>query len=102
MVTILIHTGSRGFGHQVCTDHLSVMQRAVQRYNINLPDKQLACAPVNSPEGENYYQAMCCAANFARANRQFIMHWAREIFSKILHISTESLGSLLQYKMSLK
>ena len=100
MITILIHTGSRGFGHQVCTDHLSVMQKAVQRYNINLPDKQLACAPVNSPEGEKYYQAMCCAANFAWANRQCIMHWTREVFSKILQISSERLGLKLIYDVA--
>jgi len=100
MVTLLIHTGSRGFGHQVCTDHLSVMQKAVQRYHISLPDKQLACAPVNSPEGEKYYQAMCCAANFAWANRQCIMHWAREVFSKIFHISSEGLGLKLVYDVA--
>ena len=100
MVTILIHTGSRGFGHQVCTDHLSVMQKAVQRYNINLPDKQLACAPVNSPEGEKYYQAMCCAANFAWANRQCIMHWTREVFSKALHLSAERLELKLIYDVA--
>jgi len=100
MITLLIHTGSRGFGHQVCTDHLSVMQKAVQRYHINLPDKQLACAPVNSPEGEKYYQAMCCAANFAWANRQCIMHWAREVFNKIFHISSERLGLKLVYDVA--
>ena len=100
MVTLLIHTGSRGFGHQVCTDHLSVMQKAVQRYHISLPDKQLACAPVHSPEGEKYYQAMCCAANFAWANRQCIMHWAREVFSKIFHISSEGLGLKLVYDVA--
>ncbi len=100
MITLLIHTGSRGFGHQVCTDHLSVMQKAVQRYNISLPDKQLACAPVISPEGEKYYQAMCCAANFAWANRQCIMHWAREVFSKIFHISSERLGLKLVYDVA--
>ena len=100
MVTLLIHTGSRGFGHQVCTDHLSVMQKAVQRYHINLPDKQLACAPVNSPEGEKYYQAMGCAANFAWANRQCIMHWVREVFNKIFHISSERLGLKLVYDVA--
>src|SRR6056297_2942579 len=100
MITLLIHTGSRGFGHQVCTDHLSVMQKAVQRYHISLPDKQLACAPVHSPEGEKYYQAMSCAANFAWANRQCIMHWAREVFSKIFHISSERLGLKLVYDVA--
>ena len=100
MVTILIHTGSRGFGHQVCTDHLSVMQRAIQRYNIKIPDRQLACAPVNSPEGRRYYQAMACAANFAWANRQCIMHWTREVFNKIFRISSERLGLKLVYDVA--
>lgn len=100
MVTILIHTGSRGFGHQVCTDHLSIMQRAVQRYHISIPDRQLACAPVRSPEGENYYQAMCCAANFAWANRQCITHWVRESFSDVLGLSQEHLGLDLVYDVA--
>ncbi len=100
MVTLLIHTGSRGFGHQVCTDHLSVMQKAVQRYHIRVPDKQLACAPVNSPEGKNYYQAMCCAANFAWANRQCITHWVREVFYQIFALSRERLGLELVYDVA--
>jgi len=100
MITLLIHTGSRGFGHQVCTDHLSIMQKAVHRYNINIPDRQLACAPLNSPEGKNYYQAMCCAANFAWANRQCITHWAREIFSQVFRLSQERLGMKLVYDIA--
>jgi tRNA-splicing ligase RtcB len=64
-ITVMIHTGSRGFGHQVCTDHLKVLEQAVRKYNIWLPDKQLACAPVNSKEGQSYLKAMACAANFA-------------------------------------
>ena len=100
MVTLLIHTGSRGFGHQVCTDHLSVMQRAVQRYHISLPDKQLACAPINSPEGKSYYQAICCAANFAWANRQCITHWVREVFYQIFRLSMENLGLDLVYDVA--
>ena len=100
MITVLVHTGSRGFGHQVCTDHLSIMQKAVQRYRINLPDRQLACAPINSPEGENYYQAMCCAANFAWANRQCITHWLREVFEQVFQISQKELGLDLVYDVA--
>jgi tRNA-splicing ligase RtcB len=77
-VTVFIHTGSRGFGHQVCTDALHVMGRAVQHYGITLPDRQLACTPISSPEGQAYLGAMACAGNFAWANRQCITHWARE------------------------
>ena len=91
-VTILIHTGSRGFGHQVCQDSLSVMQRAVQRYGISLPDRQLACAPVTSEEGQAYLGAMACAANYAWANRQAIAHWVRESFEKVMGTGAHKLG----------
>lgn len=77
-VTILIHTGSRGFGHQVCDDALGKMVQAVKRYGIALPDRQLACAPVGSDEGRDYLAAMACAANFAWANRQCIQGLAIE------------------------
>ena len=91
-VTIMIHTGSRGFGHQVCQDSLSSMQRAVQQYNINIPDRQLACAPVTSKEGLEYLGAMACAANFGWANRQSIAHWVRESFEKVLGAGAHKLG----------
>jgi len=91
-ILVLIHTGSRGFGHQVCTDHLRVMEKAVSRYGINLPDRQLACAPIDSPEGKDYFAAMACAANYAWNNRQCIAHWTRESFSKIFGKSPEELG----------
>ena len=91
-ILVLIHTGSRGFGHQVCTDYLRVMERAVSRYGIKLPDRQLACAPVESPEGQDYLAAMACAANYAWANRQCIAHWVRESFSRVLGKSPEELG----------
>jgi len=91
-VTVMIHTGSRGFGHQVCDDALDVMQKAVRKYNIELPDKQLACAPIDSPEGQQYYQNMACAANYAWANRQAITHWVREAFGKALGQGEEQLG----------
>ena len=91
-VLVLIHTGSRGLGHQICTDHLRIMEQAVARYGIRLPDRQLACAPVESREGQDYLGAMACAANYAWANRQCIAHWVRESFSEILGKSTEKLG----------
>ncbi len=77
-VTVLIHSGSRGFGHQVCTDYVKRMDTAIARYKIVLPDRQLACAPLSSPEGRAYMAAMACAANFAWANRQAIAHRVRE------------------------
>ena len=91
-VTVMIHTGSRGFGHQVCQDNLNVMQKALQKYGISLPDRQLACAPVTSPEGQAYLAAMACAANFAWANRQAIVHWVRESFETVMRSSARSLG----------
>jgi len=91
-VLVLIHTGSRGLGHQVCTDHLRTMEQAVASYGIKLPDRQLACAPVESREGQDYLGAMACAANYAWANRQCIAHWVRESFSEILGRSSDKLG----------
>jgi tRNA-splicing ligase RtcB len=91
-VLLLIHTGSRGFGHQICTDYVSLLGEAVKRYGISLPDRQLACAPINSPEGQDYLAAMSCAANYAWANRQFIVHWAREVFIRVFGKSQEELG----------
>ncbi|MCK5257941.1 MAG: RtcB family protein, partial [Thermoplasmatales archaeon] len=96
-IVVMIHTGSRGFGHQVCTDHLRVLEQAVRKYNIWLPDRQLACAPVNSPEGKNYFSAMASAANFAWCNRQMIVHWIRESFERILNTSAEDLGMHIVY-----
>jgi len=91
-ITIMIHTGSRGFGHQVCQDSLDTMQKAAVRYGINLPDRQLACAPVTSKEGQDYLGAMACAANFAWANRQAIAHWVRESFERIMGAGAHKLG----------
>jgi Uncharacterized conserved protein len=99
-VLVLIHTGSRGFGHQVCTDHLRVMEVAVSKYGINLPDRQLACAPINSPEGKSYLAAMACAANYAWNNRQCITHWTRESFSKIFGKSPGELGMKQVYDVA--
>ena len=91
-VLLLIHTGSRGFGHQVCTDYVALLGEAVKRYGISLPDRQLACAPINSPEGQDYLAAMSSAANYAWTNRQFIVHWARESFAKVFGKSQQELG----------
>jgi tRNA-splicing ligase RtcB len=81
-VVILIHTGSRGLGHQVCTDYVRVMDQVMPGYGITLPDRQLACAPFASPEGQRYFAAMCAAANFAFANRQTITQRVRDVFSR--------------------
>lgn len=83
-LTLLIHCGSRGFGHQICTDYVRDFQSAVQRYNIQLPDRELVCAPMNSPEGKSYIGAMNSAANFAFANRQLLAHQARQAFEDAL------------------
>lgn len=83
-ITVLVHTGSRGLGHQVCTDYVRTMDQAASRYGIRLVDRQLACAPLSSPEGKRYFGAMCAAANFAWANRQVIAHRVRDAFSRVL------------------
>lgn len=99
-VTVMIHTGSRGFGHQVCTDFLEVMERATSKYNIELPDKELACAPFESPEAQDYLAAMRAAANYAWANRQCIMHWAREAFLHFFNSNPRELGMSLIYDVA--
>ncbi|HOV81634.1 MAG TPA: RtcB family protein [Methanothrix sp.] len=81
-ITVMIHCGSRGAGHQICTDHLDVLSRAVKKYNIDIPDRQLACAPLGTPEADHYFGAMVCAANYAWANRHIIAHWTREVFER--------------------
>lgn len=91
-ILVLIHTGSRGFGHQVCTDHLKVMERVFQKHGLSLPDRQLACAPVESREGNEYLGAMRCAANYAWCNRQIITHWVRETFAEAFELPYEKLG----------
>jgi len=91
-VLMLIHTGSRGLGHQVCDDYLRIMGEAVKKYGISLPDRQLACAPVESEEGRDYLAAMACAANFAWANRLCIAHWVRESFVRVFEKRIEEIG----------
>jgi len=92
VVTAMIHTGSRGLGHQVCTDYLDITGRALRRYGISVPDRQLACAPVDSEEARAYLGAMRAAANFAFANRQVLSHWTREVFVQSLGIAPGDLG----------
>ncbi len=96
-VVVMIHCGSRGLGHQVCDDYLRILSRAAHRYGIQLPDRQLACAPIQSEEGRQYLGAMAAAANFAWANRQVIMHLARNSFLRTLGVSPRDLGFSLLY-----
>ncbi|MCX5657482.1 MAG: intein-containing RctB family protein [Candidatus Omnitrophica bacterium] len=99
-ITIMIHSGSRGLGYQVCDDYLEVMGKAVRKYGINLPDRQLACAPVESEEAKAYISAMRCAANYAWANRQCLMHLTRLAFERVFKKSWESLGMYLIYDVA--
>ena len=93
-VTVMIHSGSRGLGHQTCTDFLQVMQKALQKYQIHVPDRQLACAPIQSQEGQDYLGAMAASANFAWANRQMMMHRTREVFEKMFGIPYQEMTLL--------
>lgn len=99
-VVVAVHSGSRGLGHQVCTDYLDVMAQAVEKYDLHLPDRQLACAPVNSPEGQAYLSAMASAANYAFANRQCLMHWTRQTIAGVLGSTPERLGMTLLYDVA--
>jgi len=99
-VTVMIHTGSRGYGHQVCDDYVKIFRRVYHKYGIHLPDQQLACAPINSPEGRDYYAAMASAANFAWCNRQFITHWIREAFAEVFKMSPEKMGLEIVYDVA--
>jgi tRNA-splicing ligase RtcB len=98
--TVMIHSGSRGFGHQVCDDALRMMEGAVQKYGIELPDRQLAAAPVDSPEGRKYLAGMRCAANFAWANRQIMTHLVRQAFAKVFETDDAELGLDLVYDVA--
>ena len=99
-VTVMIHCGSRGYGHQVCSDYLRVMEHAVQKYKISLPDRELACAPGNSPEAKDYIHAMTCAVNYAFCNRHAIMHWVRQSFQQVYHEDPEKFGLKLVYDVA--
>ncbi len=99
-VTIMIHSGSRGLGHQVCGDYLKGWSNIMKKYGLHLPDRQLVCAPVNSKEGREYMSAMACAANYAWANRQCLMHWTREVFQDFFKMSARDLGLELIYDVA--
>ncbi len=96
-ITVMIHTGSRGLGHQVASDYIRVMEQAARKYGIKLVDPQLACAPIKSKEAEDYFAAMSAAANFGFTNRQLITHWVRESFGKVFGEDPEDLGMHLVY-----
>lgn len=99
-ITILIHCGSRGFGHQICSDYLRISEVAMKKYNIQLPDRELACVPHSSEEGQNYVKAMNCALNFAWCNRHMIMHWTRKTFEKVFRRSDQDLDMRLVYDVA--
>ncbi|MDT7942958.1 MAG: RtcB family protein [Dehalococcoidia bacterium] len=99
-VVVFVHCGSRGLGHQTCEDYLEVMEESIKRYNIHLPDRQLACAPIRSQEGQDYLGAMTAAANFAFCNRQLITHWVREAFARVLGRSPRDMGMQLIYDVA--
>lgn len=99
-VVVMIHSGSRGLGHQVCSDYLHVMENAVSKYKIKIPDRELACAPANSREASDYFAAMSAACNYAWVNRQCIMHWTREAFRKTFGSDAERLGMRLVYDVA--
>jgi tRNA-splicing ligase RtcB len=87
----MIHCGSRGLGHQVCTDHIKLLEAATKKYQIRLPDRQLACAPILSPEGKAYFGAMAASANYAWANRQMITHTTREVLRRMFGIGYDEM-----------
>jgi len=94
---IMLHSGSRGSGHQIATDYIHVMLKAMEKYKIKVPDKQLACAPINSEEGQDYLEAMNCGVNYAFANRQAMCHWIRKGFEEVLGQKAEELGMEMIY-----
>ncbi|HXG41638.1 MAG TPA: RtcB family protein [Dehalococcoidia bacterium] len=99
-VVVFVHCGSRGLGHQTCEDYLDVMEATAKRYNIHLPDRQLACAPIRSKEGQDYLAAMTAAANFAFCNRQIITHWVRQAFARVLGRDPRDMGMHLVYDVA--
>ncbi|MFH0826803.1 MAG: RtcB family protein [Candidatus Omnitrophota bacterium] len=99
-VMVMIHSGSRGLGFQICDDYVRNLMPCLQKYHINVPDRQLVCAPVNSSEGKQYLGAMRCAANYAWNNRQCMMHLVRKAFAKVFNASWEKLGMFLIYDVA--
>ena len=99
-IMVSIHSGSRGCGHQIASDYIRTMEQAIRKYNISVPDRQLACAPVNSDEGQDCFKAMSAAANYAWANRQLILHWVRESFESALGRKAEEMGMNCVYDVA--
>ena len=99
-IMVSIHSGSRGCGHQIASDYIRIMEGALKRYSISVPDRQLACAPVSSQEGQDCYVAMSAAANYAWANRQLILHWVRESFEQVLGRRAEEIGMDVVYDVA--
>ena len=99
-VVIMVHCGSRGFGHQIATDYLKIFDKAMQKYGIKVHDRELSCAPFHSPEGQDYYKAMASAANLAFCNRQVILHRIREAFQEIFKQTPEKMEMNLVYDVA--
>jgi tRNA-splicing ligase RtcB len=99
-VVVMIHTGSRGLGHQICSDYLRIVERAMPKYNLHPPDRELACVPTQSDDGQAYFNAMACGANFAWGNRQMILHWVRETFERQFKQSAEDMDMGLVYDVA--
>ncbi len=99
-IFIMVHCGSRGYGHEIATEYLKVCERAMQKYNLKIPDRELACVPFQSEEGQDYFKAMTCAANFAFSNRQLIIHRVREAFSEIFKQDSKELGMDIIYDVA--
>ncbi len=99
-IVVWIHTGSRGFGHQVASDYIRVMDRAVRNYGIRIPVRELGCAPLGSREADDYYEAMSCAINWAFLNRHIIMHYVRQAFEEVMGQSSDEMGMNLIYGMT--
>ena len=100
MIVVMIHSGSRGCGHQICSDYLRIMDKAYKNYKINIADRQLACAPIDSKEAQNYLKAMYAAANYAWANRQMMTHWIRETFEDVLGKSAKEMEMNIVYDVA--
>ncbi|MCM8782969.1 MAG: RtcB family protein [Candidatus Omnitrophica bacterium] len=99
-ITVMIHTGSRGLGYQICDDHVKILGNVTRKYKIDIPDRQLACAPIQSPEGKAYFAAMACAANYAWNNRQCLMYLVRKGFEKVFGMAWEKMGMYLIYDVA--
>jgi tRNA-splicing ligase RtcB len=99
-IVLMVHSGSRGLGHQVCTDYIETMGASIGKWGYELPDRQLVCAPVQSREGADYMSAMACAANFAMCNREALTHWVRDCFQQVFGTDARKLGMELLYDVS--